>query len=91
MRDAVAELMDVVTLEERGTDCFRGLTPDMGWKRVFGGQVVAQALAAALATVEAERHVHSLHGYFLRPGGHSLLKEDWKAFLDFADQHLGQP
>ena len=68
MRDEVAELIDVVTLEERGTDCFRGRTPDMGWKRVFGGQVVAQALAAALATVEAERHVHSLHGYFLRPG-----------------------
>lgn len=30
-------------------------------------------------------------GYYLRPGGHSLLREDWKAFLDFADKHLGQP
>lgn len=30
-------------------------------------------------------------GYFLRPGGHSLRPEDWKAFLDFADTHLGQP
>ena len=68
MREAVADLIDVIALEERETDCFRGLTPDMGWKRVFGGQVVAQALAAALATVEPERHVHSLHGYFLRPG-----------------------
>ena len=30
-------------------------------------------------------------GYFLRPGAHSLLREDWKAFLDFADKHLGRP
>ena len=30
-------------------------------------------------------------GYYLRPGGHSLVKEDWKAFLDFADKHLGRP
>jgi hypothetical protein len=30
-------------------------------------------------------------GYYLRPGGHSLLREDWKVFLDFADQHLGRP
>jgi hypothetical protein len=30
-------------------------------------------------------------GYYLRPGGHSLLREDWKVFLDFADRHLGRP
>src|ERR1051325_6345127 len=30
-------------------------------------------------------------GYYLRPGGHSLLREDWKVFLDFADKHWGRP
>ena len=38
------------------------------WQRVFGGQTIAQALVAAQRTVEADRHVHSLHGYFMRPG-----------------------
>ena len=37
-------------------------------QRVFGGQVAGQALVAAGRTVPAERHVHSLHAYFLRPG-----------------------
>ena len=47
---------------------FRGHPLEMGLKRVFGGQVVGQALNAAYRTVEPERKPHSLHGYFLRPG-----------------------
>src|SRR5262245_26593684 len=48
---------------------FRGRSPQNGWQRVFGGQVVGQALVAAGHTVDAEdRLAHSLHSYFLLPG-----------------------
>ncbi|WP_228395297.1 acyl-CoA thioesterase [Modestobacter roseus] len=63
-----AELMVVLDLEERAPDLFVGTTPTTPLQRIFGGQVAAQALAAANATVPAERPVHSLHSYFLRPG-----------------------
>jgi hypothetical protein len=36
------------------------------------------------------QRIDGVLGYYLRPGAHSLLREDWKVFLDFADQHLGQ-
>ncbi len=49
-------------------DLFRGRSSDPGWTRVYGGQVVAQALMAASRTVRADRLAHSLHAYFLRPG-----------------------
>lgn len=57
-------LLDLTELEQ---DVFEGESPDNGWKRVYGGQVVAQALIAASRTVEG-RIAHSLHSYFLRPG-----------------------
>jgi acyl-CoA thioesterase-2 len=63
-----AELMQVLDLEERGPDLYVGTTPTTPLQRIFGGQVAAQALTAANATVPAERAVHSLHSYFLRPG-----------------------
>jgi acyl-CoA thioesterase II len=63
-----AELMAVLDLEERGPGLFVGSTPSVRQQRIFGGQVAAQALSAASATVSAERAVHSLHSYFLRPG-----------------------
>ena len=48
---------------------FRGISPAEGWQRVYGGQVIGQALVAASRTVEDENRIaHSLHGYFLRPG-----------------------
>ncbi len=48
---------------------FRGVSPTEGWQRVYGGQVIGQALVAASRTVEdQDRVAHSLHGYFLRPG-----------------------
>jgi acyl-CoA thioesterase-2 len=60
--------MAVLDLEERGPGLFVGSTPSVRQQRIFGGQVAAQALSAASATVAAERAVHSLHSYFLRPG-----------------------
>ena len=63
-----AALMAVLQLEERETDVFVGQTPRTSLQRIFGGQVAGQALMAAGLTVPAERPVHSLHSYFLRPG-----------------------
>ncbi|WP_062228308.1 acyl-CoA thioesterase [Aureimonas frigidaquae] len=68
MQDAVATLLTTLDLERLEDDLFRGVSPDAGWQRVFGGQVVAQALVAAQRTVPDSRPVHSLHGTFLRPG-----------------------
>jgi acyl-CoA thioesterase-2 len=63
--DAVLELMD---LEELEVNLFRGRSPEAGSQRVFGGQVLGQALVAGGRTVAAERPAHSFHAYFLRPG-----------------------
>jgi acyl-CoA thioesterase II len=63
-----AALLAVLDLEERETDLYVGQTPSTERQRIFGGQVAGQALAAAGRTVPAERGVHSLHSYFLRPG-----------------------
>ncbi|TFC84571.1 acyl-CoA thioesterase II [Cryobacterium sinapicolor] len=49
-------------------DIFTGPSQWMPLGRVFGGQVLAQSLVAAMRTVPDDRHVHSMHGYFLRPG-----------------------
>ncbi|HET6214371.1 MAG TPA: acyl-CoA thioesterase domain-containing protein, partial [Micromonosporaceae bacterium] len=65
---AVDALLDVLDLEELDTGTFRGVSPAVGLQRVFGGQVAGQALVAAGRTVDPERRVHSLHGYFVRPG-----------------------
>ena len=55
-------------LEPHGADTFVGTSPDYPWGRIYGGLVVAQALAAATATVDPEHHVHSLHAYFILGG-----------------------
>lgn len=68
MRDVLSELVEILSLERIEENIFRGRSQDLGWGRVFGGQVVGQALSAAEQTVPPERPVHSLHGYFLRPG-----------------------
>ncbi|HEY2658863.1 MAG TPA: acyl-CoA thioesterase II [Caulobacteraceae bacterium] len=66
--DQDSELGRVLNLEAVELDMFRGRTPDRGdQKRIFGGQVVAQALTAAYRTVEG-RVCHSLHSYFIRAG-----------------------
>ncbi|ODN68715.1 acyl-CoA thioesterase II [Methylobrevis pamukkalensis] len=64
-------LVDILDLERLETNLFRGRSPDFGWQRVFGGQVIGQALAAAARTVEG-RDVHSLHAYFMLPGDPSV-------------------
>jgi acyl-CoA thioesterase-2 len=62
--DVLLRLLDLERLE---LNLFRGQNRDIGSRRVFGGQVLAQALVAAGRTVEG-RAVHSLHGYFMLPG-----------------------
>ncbi|MFC3692773.1 acyl-CoA thioesterase II [Chenggangzhangella methanolivorans] len=64
---AVDDLLRILDLEPLEVNLFRGQSPQTGWQRVFGGQVVGQALVAATRTVEG-RFPHSLHGYFMRPG-----------------------
>lgn len=63
--DTLVALLGLETLEE---NLFRGRSQDLGFPQLFGGQVLGQALSAASQTVEPARRVHSLHGYFLRPG-----------------------
>ncbi len=61
----------ILDLEHHGPDTYVGIAPRYPWGRLFGGQVIAQALRAALFTVEAEYHPHSLHAYFIRGGTHT--------------------
>ncbi len=68
MRDVLGELLHQLRLERIEERIFRGQSQDLGWGVVFGGQVLGQALSAAAQTVPAERHVHSMHAYFLRQG-----------------------
>ena len=65
---AMQQLVASLDLETLELDLFRGTSPQVGWQRVFGGQVIGQALVAAQRTVAPDRPVHSLHGYFMRPG-----------------------
>ena len=62
------DLIALLELEPLEVNLFRGVEPDEDRQRVFGGQVAGQALVAAGRTVDADRPVHSLHAYFLRPG-----------------------
>ncbi|ALV26812.1 acyl-CoA thioesterase II [Pannonibacter phragmitetus] len=68
MNTAINSLLSILDLEQLEHNLFRGRSPQAGWQRVYGGQVIGQALVAASRTVVEERHIHSLHGYFLRPG-----------------------
>jgi acyl-CoA thioesterase-2 len=68
MSSAIQELISILDLETLEHNLFRGRSPQVGWQRVFGGQVIGQALVAAQRTVDPDRHVHSLHCYFMRPG-----------------------
>lgn len=64
----IEALIDLLNLEKIEENIFRGQNYQSPWKRVFGGQVLAQSLHAAYQTVPADRHVHSLHGYFILTG-----------------------
>ena len=67
MSRALETLLSILDLETIEANLFRGLSPQVGWQRVFGGQVIGQALVAAHRTVNG-RLAHSLHAYFLRAG-----------------------
>src|SRR6187551_72985 len=67
MSRAVSELLAILDLEQLEVNLFRGQSPKSGWQRVFGGQVIGQALVAATRTVDG-REPHSLHAYFVLPG-----------------------
>lgn len=66
--DVLSDLVALLALEKLEENLFRGQSQDLGWGTVFGGQVLGQALSAAVQTVPQERQAHSLHAYFLRPG-----------------------
>src|SRR3954469_11696454 len=69
MSSAVQDLLAILDLERLEVNLFRGRSPQVGWQRVFGGQVIGQALVAACRTVDvAGRPPHSLHAYFLLGG-----------------------
>ena len=68
MTAAMQELLAILDLEQLEHNLYRGRSPRESWQRVFGGQTIAQALVAAQRTVDHDRHVHSLHAYFMRPG-----------------------
>src|SRR5436189_5408704 len=67
MSTAVQTMLDVLNIGRLEINLFRGNSPQVGWQRVFGGQVIGQALVAACRTVEG-REPHSLHAYFLLGG-----------------------
>jgi acyl-CoA thioesterase-2 len=67
MSTAVQTMLDVLNLEQLEVNLFRGRSPQDRWQRVFGGQVIGQALVAASRTVEG-RPPHSMHAYFLVGG-----------------------
>jgi acyl-CoA thioesterase II len=68
MDPTLPELLSILDLEPIEVNAYRGHHAPAASGRVFGGQIMAQALMAAGRTVDADRLVHSLHGYFLRPG-----------------------
>lgn len=68
MHRLLADLIDLLALERLAPDRFRGRSQDLGWRSIFGGQVLGQALSAAAQTVPPDRAAHSFHAYFLRAG-----------------------
>lgn len=67
-RRVMEELVALLTVERVGDNLYRGGRTGQPWPRVFGGQVVGQAVASASASVPEDRQIHSLHAYFIRPG-----------------------
>lgn len=74
---ALADLLSILDLEALELNLFRGRSPMDGWQRVYGGQVLGQALMAAIRTVESGRVANSLHAYFLLGGDpkHPIIYE----------------
>jgi acyl-CoA thioesterase-2 len=68
MAEALSKLLSLLDIKEIEKQVYLGRSEDLGFRNLFGGQVLGQALIAAGRTVEADRPPHSLHGYFIRPG-----------------------
>lgn len=68
MKQPVQDLLRRLDLTPTGDDLFEGEKEPNSWGRLFGGMIAAQSLSASQRTVDEDRTVHSLHGYFLRPG-----------------------
>ncbi len=66
------QLVDLLDVEEIDTDLYRGKLGHDGFGRVFGGQVIGQALQAAQRSTDDPKAAHSLHAYFMRPGAEDL-------------------
>ena len=64
----INQIIKTLDLEEIEQNHYLATSPNEGWQRVYGGQVIGQALVAASRTVSPNRSAHSLHGYFLRAG-----------------------
>lgn len=80
-QELVQRLLDLLNVKDQGGDRFQGSRKIGGVGRVFGGQVIGQALASAERTVPDDRPVHSLHAYFLR-GGNEDHEIDFKVERD---------
>ena len=68
MAESLQNLLNLLDIKEIEKNVFLGHSEDLGFRNLFGGQVLGQALIAAGRTVERDRMAHSLHGYFIRPG-----------------------
>jgi acyl-CoA thioesterase-2 len=68
----IAQLETLLTVEELDRDLYRGARQPEGRGRVFGGQVIAQALMAAARSADPDRLPHSLHAYFMRAGDEQI-------------------
>lgn len=69
MSDVLSSLMDLIQVSQEDTNRFRGRCEDLGFRALFGGQVLGQSLSAAVQSLpEGDWLPHSLHAYFLRPG-----------------------
>lgn len=71
---AFSDVLDTLDLEEIEEGVFEGLSPQGGWNRIFGGQLIGQSLVAAQRTIKdlTARPLHSFHSHFLRPGNAEL-------------------
>ncbi len=71
MSPVFKQLTDLLHIESIDKQLFRGISQDLGTGRIFGGQVLGQAIVAAQKTV-TDKKIHSAHAYFLRMGDHNL-------------------
>ena len=67
-KSQLSKSLQLFNLEQVDRDIFSWTGKNVGYKRIFGGQVMAQTLIAAYKTVNSEHFAHSFHSYFLRPG-----------------------